>query len=161
MNLVTGATGHIGNVLVKELLKNGESVRVFVLPDEDLTPLAGLDVEVFTGNILDPIAVSLALNGIENVFHLAGIISIMPGQDETVHKVNVEGTKNIVKAARMANVKRFVYTSSIHAFKRVPHGVVINETTPIDPDSSIAAYDRSKAEATLAVLAESKLAFLP
>ncbi len=157
MNLVTGATGHIGNVLVKDLLKKGEKVRAFVLPDEDLSPLEGLDVEIIRGNILNPEEITPALQGIENVFHLAGIISIMPGQNEIVHKVNVEGTINMVKAARKANVKKFVYTSSIHAFKRVPHGIVINETTPIDPDSSIAAYDRSKAEATLAVLAESKL----
>ena len=44
MNLVTGATGHIGNVLVRELLNRGESVRVLVLPDEDLTPIKGLNV---------------------------------------------------------------------------------------------------------------------
>lgn len=157
MNLVTGATGHIGNVLVKELLKRGEKVRAFVLTGEDLSPLEGLDVEIFEGNILDLDSITNAMNGIENVFHLAGIISIMPGKDEMVHHVNVDGTKNIVKAARQANIKRFVYTSSIHAFKRVPHGIVINEEIPIDPESAIAAYDRSKAEATLAVLAESKL----
>jgi len=157
MNLVTGATGHIGNVLVKELLKKGEKVRVFVLPDEDLTPLDDLDVEIIKGNVLNPDSIAPALIGVDNVFHLAGIISIMPGQDQIVHDVNVNGTANMVKAARAAGVKRFVYTSSIHAFKRVQHGVVIDEEIPIDPDSTIAAYDRSKAEATLAVLAESKM----
>jgi dihydroflavonol-4-reductase len=157
MNLVTGATGHIGNVLVKELLKKGEKVRVFVLPDEDLGPLTGMDVEVYKGNVLDPASIAPALQGIEYVFHLAGIISIMPGHDQLVHDVNVNGTANMVKAARSAGVKRFVYTSSIHAFKRMPHGVVLNEDVPIDPDASIAAYDRSKAVATLAVLAESKM----
>ena len=50
MNLVTGATGHIGNVLVKELLKRGEKVRVLVLPGEDLCPLEGLSVEIYEGN---------------------------------------------------------------------------------------------------------------
>jgi dihydroflavonol-4-reductase len=157
MNLVTGATGHIGNVLVKELLKKGEKVRVFILPGEDLAPLNGLDVEIFNGNVLDPKSITPALKDIENVFHLAGIISIMPGQDQMVHDVNVNGTYNMVKAARAAGVKRFVYTSSIHAFKRMAHGVVINEEVPIDPNSAIAAYDRSKAEATLSVLAEVKL----
>jgi dihydroflavonol-4-reductase len=157
MNLVTGATGHIGNVLVKELLKKGEKVRVFVLPDEDLSPLEGMDVEIFKGNVLDIDAIAKAMEGIDYVFHLAGIISIMPGEDKFVHDVNVNGTRNMVKAARAAGVKRFVYTSSIHAFKRMQHGVVINEEVPIDPDAAVAAYDRSKAEATLAVLAESKM----
>lgn len=157
MNLVTGATGHIGNVLVKELIKKGEKVRVLVLPDEDLAPLAGLDVEVFKGNVLDCESIAAALVGVDYVFHLAGIISIMPGHDQIVHDVNVNGTANMVKAARAAGVKRFIYTSSIHAFKRVAHGIVIDEDIPIEPDSTIAAYDRSKAEATLAVLAESKM----
>ena len=157
MNLVTGATGHIGNVLVKELIRRGEKVRAFVLPDEDLSPLAGLDVQIFKGDVLDPASIAVALEDIEFVFHLAGIISIMPGSDQIVHDVNVNGTANMVKAARVAGVKRFVYTSSIHAFKRVQHGIVIDEEIPIDPDSTIAAYDRSKAEATLAVLAESKM----
>jgi dihydroflavonol-4-reductase len=157
MNLVTGGTGHIGNVLVKELLKKGEKVRVLVLPGEDLSPLNGLDVEIVEGNVLDQKSIQPALEGIENVFHLAGIISIMPGQDPVVHDVNVNGTRNMVKAAHDAGVKRFVYTSSIHAFKRMPFGITIDEQIPIDPDSAIAAYDRSKAEATLAVLAETKL----
>jgi dihydroflavonol-4-reductase len=142
---------------VKELLKRGEKVRVLVLPGEDLCPLEGLSVEIYEGNVLDQNSLQPALKDIENVFHLAGIISIMPGQDPVVHDVNVNGTRNMVKAARVAGVKRFVYTSSIHAFKRMPFGIVIDEQIPIDPDSTIAAYDRSKAEATLAVLAEVKL----
>jgi dihydroflavonol-4-reductase len=81
----------------------------------------------------------------------------MLGEDSLVHDVNVNGTKNMVKAARQAGVKRFIYTSSIHAFKRMPHGITIDENIPIDPDSAIAAYDRSKSEATLAVLAEVQL----
>jgi len=152
MNLVTGATGHIGNVLVKELVKRGEAVRVFLLPGEELEPINGLDIEIFYGNVLDVPSLEKAFNGITNVFHLAGIISIAPGKENLIHQVNVEGTQNIMNVALRFGVKRFVYTSSIHAFKRIPHGNAIDENTPIDPASAIAAYDRSKAEATLAVL---------
>lgn len=157
MNLVTGGTGHIGNVLIKELLKKGEKVKALVLPGEDLSPLAGLDVEFIEGNVLDYDSILPSMKDIDNVFHLAGIISIMPGEDPVVHDVNVNGTRNMVKAARSFGVKRFIYTSSIHAFKRVPLGIIIDEKIPIDPKSAIAAYDRSKAEATLAVLAEVQL----
>ena len=157
MNLVTGATGHIGNVLVKELLKRKEDVRVLVLPGEDLSPLEGLNVEIFEGNVLDIDSIEPAIKGVDNVFHLAGIISIMSGQNEIVHDVNVNGTRNMAKVARAAGVKRFIYTSSIHAFKREKHGIVIDEKVPIDPNLAIAAYDRSKAEATLSVLAEVQL----
>jgi dihydroflavonol-4-reductase len=152
MNLVTGATGHIGNVLVKELVKRGESVRVLVLPGEDLLPINGTEVEVVYGNVCDPASLDAAFADIEFVFHLAGIISITSSNNPVVHHVNVEGTENMIDAAMRAGVKRFIYTSSIHAFKRIPHGSLVDETTPIDPAFNIADYDRSKAEATLAVL---------
>ncbi|MEL7591000.1 MAG: NAD-dependent epimerase/dehydratase family protein [Anaerolineaceae bacterium] len=152
MNLVTGATGHIGNVLVKELVKRGESVRVLVLPGEDLLPINGTEVEVVYGNVCDPASLDAAFADIEFVFHLAGIISITSSNNPVVHHVNVEGTQNMIDAAMRAGVKRFIYTSSIHAFKRIPHGSLVDETTPIDPAFNIADYDRSKAEATLAVL---------
>lgn len=154
MNLVTGATGHIGNVLVRELVKRGESVRVLVLPGEDLIPIKGIEVEVVYGNVLDKPSLDAAFQGVDNVFHLAGIISITPSKDRIVHEVNVIGTKNMVEAAMQADVKRFVYTSSIHAFKRIPHGEMIDENTPINPEFNVAAYDRSKAEATLFVLSK-------
>ncbi len=156
MNLVTGATGHIGNVLVRELVKRGEKVRAFVLPDEDLSPLADLDIEIAYGNVLDKESVRKAFENIQYVFHLAGIISICTGTDATVHEVNVEGTRNMVESAMQARVERFIYTSSIHAFKRIPHGTVIDESTPIDPATNIGAYDRSKAEATLFILEKVK-----
>lgn len=156
MNLVTGPTGHIGNVLVRELVRRGEKVRALVLPGEDLTPLTDLDVEIVYGNVLDKISLSIAFKDITNVFHLAGIISIATGTDKLVHEVNVEGTRNMVQAALEAGVKKFIYTSSIHAFKRIPHGYIIDEMTPIEPESSMGAYDRSKAEATLYVLEKVK-----
>ncbi|MCX6054980.1 MAG: NAD-dependent epimerase/dehydratase family protein [Chloroflexi bacterium] len=159
MNLVTGATGHIGNVLVRELVKQGEKVRAFILPGEDLSPLQGLDIEIVRGNILDKESLRNAMIGVDYVFHLAGIISIMPGKDALVHTVNVVGTTNILEVAKEEKVKKFIHTSSIHAFKRVPHGLLVDETIPIDPASSVAAYDQSKAEATLAVLESAKNGF--
>jgi dihydroflavonol-4-reductase len=100
-----------------------------------------------------------AMQGVDYVFHLAGVISIMPGKDQLVHDVNVNGTLNMLKCAREIGVKKFVHTSSIHAFQRVEQGTIIDENTPIDPDNAIAAYDKSKAEATLAVLEVAKQGF--
>jgi dihydroflavonol-4-reductase len=79
MNLITGATGHIGNVLVRELVRRGEKVRVFVLPNEDMSSINDLDIEVIRGDILDKNSLQPAFVGADYVFHLAGIISIMPG----------------------------------------------------------------------------------
>lgn len=151
MWLVTGATGHIGNVLVSKLLKRGEKVRALVMPNESRDPLNGLDVEAVEGDVLDLDSVFASLRGIRGIFHLAGVISIMPGANPFVRKVNVDGTKNILRAAKETGVDKVVYTSSIHAIQRVEDGV-IDETLPYDADNPYGAYDRSKAEATLEVL---------
>jgi dihydroflavonol-4-reductase len=151
MWLVTGATGHIGNVLVQKLLKRGEKVRVLIPPNESREPLKGLDVEVVEGDILNLDSVFESMRGVRGVFHLAGIISIMPGPDPVVRRVNVDGTKNILHAAKESGVDKVVYTSSIHAIQRVEDGV-IDENVPYDMENPYGAYDCSKAEATLEVL---------
>src|SRR5512134_2646824 len=112
---VTGATGHIGNVLVRKLIERGDEVRVLTLPNECLTPIAGLQVVPFEGNILDLRSLCESMRGVRGIFHLAGVISIMPGTDELVRRVNVEGTRNILRAAAELQVPKLVYTSSIHA----------------------------------------------
>ena len=151
MLLVTGATGHIGNVLVQQLVEQGEQVRALVLPSDDTTPLAGLDVEIYYGDILQPETLPDAMKNIIGVFHLAGYITIMPGKNQRAWDVNVQGTKNVLAAAQAAEVKRLVYTSSIHALKRVEHGIEIDESVPYDIDNPYGAYDRSKATATVFV----------
>ena len=151
MILVTGAAGHIGNVLVRELLSKGRQVRALILPGEDISSLDGLEIELVEGNVLDAVSLDQAMKGIDTVFHLAGVISIMPGRNEWMRTVNVIGTKNVLKAAIDAGVKRLVYTSSIHALSRNWTGK-INEKVPFDPNNPVGRYDRTKAEASLAVL---------
>ncbi len=150
MWLVTGATGHIGNVLVRKLLERGENVRAMILPGESRESISGLRVEAFEGDVLNLDAVFESMRGIKGIFHLAGVISIMPGANPFVRKVNVEGTKNILRAAAKKRIK-LIYTSSIHAIQRVEEGV-IDESLPYDMNNPYGAYDRSKAEATLEVL---------
>lgn len=151
MWLVTGATGHVGNVLVRKLLERGEKVRALILPGESRESIQGLNIEAVDGDVLDMDALFKSIQGVYGVFHLAGVISIMPGPIHFVKKVNVDGTKNILRAAIESGVKRLVYTSSIHAIQRVEDGV-IDETVPYDMKNPYGAYDRSKAEATLEVL---------
>ena len=151
MWLVTGATGNVGNVLVRKLLRQGEKVRALILPGESHESISGLDVEAFEGDILNTDSVFESLHGIKGIFHLAGIISIMPGPNPFVRRVNVDGTKNILYAAMEKGIKKLVYTSSIHAIQRVEKGV-IDESVPYDMNNPYGAYDRSKAEATLEVL---------
>jgi dihydroflavonol-4-reductase len=151
MILVTGAAGHIGNVLVRELVNDGNEVRALILPGEDVSALEGLQIKYLEGNVLDPQSLDRAMQGVDLVFHLAGIISIMPGQNELMRRVNVDGTRNVLAAAQKAGVKRLVYTSSIHALSRDWKGK-IDESVPFDPNTKIGGYDRTKAQASLSVL---------
>ncbi len=148
--LVTGAAGHLGNVLVRELLEHGYEVRAMVLPNEDVSALVGLDVEIKLGNVLDPASLERVLKSIDYVFHMAGIVCIVPGEEGLVWNVNVEGTRNVLKAAKNAKVKRLVYTSSIHALSRQCKGT-IDEEVPFDCENPAGIYDRTKATASLAV----------
>ncbi len=154
MIVVTGATGHIGNVLVRELVTRGQAVRSLTLPDDDLRPLLGLNSEIVQGDITDPRSLESAFTGVDLVFHLAGIVTIMSGRKMVLERVNVGGVRNVVTACRAACVHRLIYTSSIHAIAEPPHGTVIDETQPFDPDRVLGDYARSKARATLLLLDE-------
>jgi dihydroflavonol-4-reductase len=150
MWLVTGGTGHIGNVLVRKLIERREKVRALILPNECCAPFEGLELEAVEGDVLNTDSLYKSMRGVKGVFHLAGVISIMPGSNEIVRRVNIDGTKNILQVAKEMGVEKFVYTSSIHAIKRVEEGI-IDETLPYDPDNPYGEYDRAKAEATLEV----------
>jgi dihydroflavonol-4-reductase len=151
MNLITGAAGHIGNVLVRELLSRGEKVRALILPGEDTRSLDGLPVERVEGNVLDLDSLRAAMQDVDVVFHLASLVSITKDQEELVRKVNVDGTRNVIEAVKDARVRRLVYTSSIHALERPPIGTPVNEELNFDPENAAGVYDQTKAEASLLV----------
>jgi dihydroflavonol-4-reductase len=152
MILVTGATGHLGNVLVRELLAAGKQVRALVLPGEDSASIDNLPITRIEGNVLEPQSLDWAMQGIETVYHLAGIVSILPEKKDLMWRVNVDGARNVALSALKCGVSRMVHTSSIHALKRLPHGIIIDESAPIALDSPRDTYDRTKAEGTRAVL---------
>ena len=151
MNLVTGATGHLGNVLVRELLSKGEKVRVLLQPKGDIKSLDGLNVEKYEGDLLDQSSLNQACLGADYVYHLAGIVTITGRNAEKVELVNVEGTKKVIEACLTNKVKRLIYVGTIHAFKQPPIGQEINESLDFDP-SRPQVYDRTKAKAAIAVL---------
>jgi len=149
--LVTGATGHLGNVLVKKMKELGLDIRVFVLPEEDLDPIKGIDVEVYTGDITESKSVFEAVKGCDYVFHLASMISIEKGKRKILEKVNVGGARNIIDACLNHRVKRLVYVSSVHALTEPTHGVSFVENTDFEPDKLLGDYAWSKAKASIEV----------
>jgi dihydroflavonol-4-reductase len=146
---VTGATGHVGANLVRALLVRGERVRVLV-HDRNERPLDGLDVERVKGDVRDPASLERAFEGAEIVFHLAALISIQGDRGGLVPAINVDGAKNAAEAALRQGVRRFVHTSSVHAFD-LSRGGTIDETSPRSDAPHLAAYDRSKAAGERAV----------
>ncbi len=152
MILVTGAGGHIGNVLVKLLYKKGhKDLRIFVQENEDISYIERYAKEVARGDIRDPFAVSAAVRGCEYVFHLAGLVQISGVRKKQVFDINVGGTRNVVQACVEKGVKRLVHVSSVHALKE-PEAGAIDET--LDPDFSNlpGAYGKSKAMGTIEVI---------
>jgi len=124
------------------------------LPDDEQLPIAQLDVEKVQGDITDPVSLEYAFSGADIVFHLAGIVSIMPGMTSLLERVNVNGLRNVIKACRTNKVRRLVYTSSIHAIAEPPHGTVIDESQPFDPGRVLGDYAQSKARAALLLFDE-------
>jgi dihydroflavonol-4-reductase len=151
MNLVTGGAGHLGNVLVRELLSRGEDVRILILPGEDTQSLDGLDVSLIEGNILDIECLREAMKDVENVFHLAALVSITEDQNQLLQSINVDGTRNVIEAAKQMGVNKLVYTSSIHALERPPLGICISENCQFDAENPAGSYDRTKAQASLLI----------
>jgi len=154
MVVVTGATGHIGNVLTRRLTAQGQAVRALVMSGDDLRPLTGLDVEIIYGDVTDLASLESAFTGADIVFHLAGIVTIMSGMARVLERVNVGGVRNVAAACRAAGVRRLVYTSSVHAIAEPPQGTAIDESQPFDPNRVLGDYARSKARATLLLLDE-------
>ena len=151
MNLVTGATGHIGNVLVRELLASGQSVRALVRPGKLPPALAGLDVEIVPGDVLDRASLEGAIHGVNRFYHLAARISLANGPDLETERVNLEGTHNVIAAMCKLGNARLVYASSVYALRKPANDFRIDETQPFDVLDCLGAYDRSKAGASLAV----------
>ncbi|NLZ71700.1 MAG: NAD-dependent epimerase/dehydratase family protein, partial [Clostridiaceae bacterium] len=101
--LITGATGHLGNTIVRMLLQQGESIRCLILEDEVPLFLQNLNLEIIHGDVIDKDSLIPFFSNLEGldvyVLHLAGLISIASNIDDRIFKVNVEGTRNLLEFA--------------------------------------------------------------
>jgi nucleoside-diphosphate-sugar epimerase len=116
--LITGATGHLGANLLRRLLLDGETVRVFQRPGRDHGALQGLDVEIVYGDLRDPEAVQRAVLGCTKIYHCAAMVSTIDGNKahkREVYEVNVRGTRYILEAALRLGVQKVVVSGSLSA----------------------------------------------
>jgi dihydroflavonol-4-reductase len=146
---ITGASGHIGNVLCRELAEKGMQLRILLFQNK-MRPI-GLDAEVVVGSILDKKVLEELISGCDVVYHLAAKITIDNKERDVVFEVNVQGTKNVIEVCLEQNVKRLIYTSSVHSFKSFGQDEVLDENNPVNPESKM-AYEASKAKAEMLIL---------
>ncbi|MEK6250259.1 MAG: NAD-dependent epimerase/dehydratase family protein [Planctomycetales bacterium] len=112
--LVTGATGLLGNNIVRLLLARGEKVRVLVRNSYDRRTLDGLDVEIIEGDIRDTAKVQLACQGMQVIIHAAGWVQIGRTGMSEARAVNIEGSANVATSARQVGA-RMIHVSSMSA----------------------------------------------
>lgn len=146
---ITGATGHLAASIIPVLIRKGYNIRA--LQYEQALPFREEKLEIIRGSILDPPALHTLVDGCDIVIHAAAKISINSNQDASVYAVNVNGTKNLLDAAQKANVKRFIYLSSIHAYRQFPVHEMLDETQAYC-DHRSPRYDQSKRDAQQYVL---------
>jgi dihydroflavonol-4-reductase len=147
--LVTGATGFVGWHIARKLLDRGERVRVLVRDPKRLRELDG--VEPVTGDLRDPASLARAVEGCRVVFHAAADYRLWTRTPDEMFRSNVEGTRNLLAAAKSAGVERVVYTSTVGCIglPAAPTALSNNvgygdEQTPVSLDDMSGAYKRSK-----------------
>jgi len=141
--LVTGAAGHLGNNVVRQLLAAGR--RVCVLLHSESASLDGLPVEKRWGDVLDLASLERAFDGVEVVYHFAAKVTIIPSEGESAKRINVLGPRNVVDACLTRRVRRLVHASSVHALTPGGSNGVTDERCAPNLDPGAPAYDRSKA----------------
>jgi len=111
--LVTGANGHVGNNVCRLLVARGERVRAMIRASADPAPLAGVDVEVVRGDIMDAASTARAVDGCGRLYHTAaGFLMWSRDPERDIIRPSVEGTRNVLEAAARAGVDKVVYTST-------------------------------------------------
>lgn len=145
--LVTGSAGFIGAHVTRALVQRGYCVRALVLAGEDTRNLADLEVERVVGDVTSPASLASAMKGVDVVFHLAAVFSLWREDAPRMLRVNVEGTRLVLEAARRARVDRVVHTSSIARFGGQGPRNRATERSPFALGGTRDVYARTKADA--------------
>jgi len=141
---VTGATGFLGNHVARELLAHGAELRLFVRSTSRTENIADLTAEQVLGDLRDLNSLKRGMAGCEVVFHVAADYRLWALNGKELYDSNVEGTRNILRAAGESGIRRVVYTSSVATMGFGNNGTVTDESTPVALPDMIGDYKRSK-----------------
>jgi dihydroflavonol-4-reductase len=143
--LITGGTGFVGGLVLARLVADGRRVRALVRHPVDRERLPDPRVELALGHLEDEESLARAADGCEVVYHLAGLNQLCLADPTPLYRVNVEGTRRMLEAARRAGVRRVVHTSS--AATLGGDGSSVLDETAAPPAEFTSHYARSKFEA--------------
>lgn len=149
LTLVTGATGLVGNNVVRLLRQRGQAVRVLARESADARPLAGLDVQIVRGDVRDEAAVRRSVDGVQQIVHAAGLVQIGWSNLALQRAINVDGTRRVAAAARRAGAT-LVHVSSSDACGVAEGNGLVDEETKVNGRVLI-PYVVTKREAEQAV----------
>ena len=152
--LITGATGHVGTVLVDRLIKRHESIRVLILNTDTAQLPNGIDIccgDIRDQNSLLPFFQHSEYDDV-TLIHCAAFITVATKYNPAVWETNVTGTNNIMELALSCGVNRVVYMSSVHAIPERPFPEIISEVDSFSPELVHGQYAKSKAAAAQIVL---------
>ena len=150
--LVTGGTGFVGSHVARRLCADGFSVRVLARPTSPLQLLDSLPVEIAIGDLLDADSLRKAVADCEAVFHVAADYRLWARDPRELYRNNVEGTEQVLAAARAAKVGRVVYTSTVGTIGFHSNGTPATEADFPQPEALVGAYKTSKFQAEQAAL---------
>ncbi len=139
---VTGGTGVVGTALLRRLVEAGHRVRALSRSSESGDVLAGLGVEPISGDVLDRTSLGPLVDGSDWVFHVAGVNELCSKEPDSMDRVNIGGTANILAACRSAGVGRLVHTSSAVTMGEA-HGTIGSESSA-HRGTYLSGYERSK-----------------
>jgi dihydroflavonol-4-reductase len=146
--LVTGATGFVGSNLARALPQHGRKVRVLARSGADLSNLpAETDATRMFGDLRDFESVLKAVDGCDEVFHVAADYRFWAADPQEIFQSNVNGTENLMRACKQASVSRVIYTSTVGTIGLSAAPQPANETTPTLPNQFNGNYKKSKWEA--------------
>jgi dihydroflavonol-4-reductase len=141
---LTGATGFVGHHVACALSAQGADLRMLVRKSSNVANLEGIPGETHTGDLASSGSIKNALAGCDAVVHVAADYRLWIPDPQAMYRANVDGTRELLRMAREAGVKRFVYTSSVATMHFRSDGIVVNEDTPVSLRDMVGHYKRSK-----------------
>lgn len=157
ISFVTGGTGMLGAHLLLQLLKSGHKVRALKRENSDLSVTSRVfhyfdsehllqQIEWKNGDVLNIDDLNKTMKGCTHLYHCAAIVSFLPEQHDLMMKINIEGTKNVMKVAQKINIQKVIHVSSIASFGRANEFGFVDENCQWTHSTNSSRYSASKHE---------------